>query len=198
LQDDLHCYGELIRLFLANRHSEESKSVDWCAARSGECCDTESHDPTSIFHRYHKTRAQTEALVTILAILRFNIAKGYLPEKLDELISNGYLKAVPSDPYSSGPLVYKRTEDNFKIYSVGEDFSDDGGVIEVVNTSRKMPGFRGTTIIPHVHSPDIVYWPFEEFKKLRHEFSVEEAKRLKAEREQETRRQIEEPNQAGP
>ncbi len=154
--------------------------------------------PKSTFNLYHKTRAQTEALVTILAILRFNIAKENFPETLDELVSPGYLRAVPSDPYSSGPLVYKRTEDDFKIYSVGEDFSDDGGVIEVVNKARQEPGFKRTIIIPHVYSPDIVYWPFEEFKKLRHEFTVEEAKRLRAEREQESRKQIEEPNKAGP
>jgi len=150
----------------------------------------------SIFYSYHKTKAQTEALITILAILRFNIAKGYLPETLNELVSMDYLKAVPSDPYSSGPLVYKRIEDNFKLYGIGKDFSDDGGVIEVVNTARKMPGFRGKTLIPQVHSPDIVYWPYKEFNKLRHEFTVEEVKRLKADREQETRKKIEEPNQA--
>jgi len=115
-------------------------------------------------------------------------------DRLNELVSTCYLKAVPNDPYSSGPLVYKRTEDKFKIYSIGEDFSDDGGVIEVVNTSRKMPGFRETTIIPHVHSPDIVYWPVKEFNKLRYEFTVEEVKRLKAEREAESQKRIEEAN----
>ena len=152
----------------------------------------------SIFYSYHKTKAQTEALITIIAILRFNNAKGYLPETLDELVSTGYLKAVPSDPYSSGPLVYKRTEDNFKLYSVGKDYSDDGGVIEIVNKARQEPGFKRTFIIPQVYSPDIVYWPFKEFKKLRHEFTVEEVKRLKAEREQEALKKIEEPNQADP
>ncbi len=147
-----------------------------------------------IFYSYHKTKAQTDALITILAVLRFNNTKGYLPETLDELVSTGYLKAVPSDPYSSGTLVYKRTEDNFKLYSIGEDFSDDGGAIEIVNKARQVPGFRGTSIIPHVYSPDIVYWPVKDLMKLRYEFTVEELKRLKAEREQEARKKIEEPN----
>ena len=151
-----------------------------------------------IFDSYHKTKAQTEALITVLAILRFNIAKENLPETLDELVSTGYLKAVPSDPYSSGPLVYKLTEDNFKLYSIGKDFSDDGGVIEVVNTARQGPGFKRTIIIPRVYSPDIVYRPYKEFNKLRHEFTVEEVKRLKVEREAESRKKIEEPNQAEP
>jgi hypothetical protein len=153
-------------------------------------------DPTSIFHSYHKTRAQVEALIATLAVFRFKADTDQFPESLNELVSSDYLKAVPRDPYSSGPLVYKRTEDNFKLYSIGKDFSDDGGLIEVVNTSRKMQGFRETPIIPHVHSPDIVYWPVKEFNKLRYEFTVEEVKRLKAEREAETRKRIEEPNQA--
>jgi len=154
--------------------------------------------PKSTFNLYHKTTAQTEALITVLAIFRFNNAKGYLPETLDDLVSTGYLKAVPSDPYSNGPLVYKRTEVNFKLYSIGEDFSDDDGAIEINNKERQKPGFKGTIIVPHVNSPDIVYWPFQEFNKLRHEFTVEEVKRLKDEREQEARKKIEEPNQAGP
>jgi len=152
----------------------------------------------SIFYSYHKTKAQTEALITILAILRFNIAKGYFPETLNELVSTDYLKAVPSDPYSNGPLVYKRTEDNFKLYSVGKDFSDDGGVIEIDNKARQGPGFGRTIIIPEVYSPDIVYWPYKDLMKLRHKFTIEEMKRLKAEREQEARKKIEEPNQADP
>ena len=151
--------------------------------------------PKSTFNLYHKTRVQTEALITVLAILRFNIAKENFPETLDELVSAGYLKAVPSDPYSSGPLVYKRTEDNFKLYSIGEDFSDDGGVIEIVNKGRRKPGFE-RIIIPDVNSPDIVYWPYKELNKLRNEFAAEEAKRFIAEREQEARKKIEEPNQA--
>ncbi|MGB2810087.1 MAG: hypothetical protein WBC22_20270, partial [Sedimentisphaerales bacterium] len=126
--------------------------------------------PKSTFELYHKTRAQTEALITILAIMRFKIAKENFPETLDELISAGYLKAVPSDPYSSGPLVYKRTEDNFKLYSVGKDYSDDGGVIEIDNKARQGPGFGRTIIIPEVYSPDIVYWPYKDLMKLRHEF----------------------------
>jgi len=151
-------------------------------------------DPTSIFHSYHKTRAQVEALIATLAVFRFKADTDQFPESLNELVSSGYLQAVPNDPYSSSSLVYKLTEDGFKLYSVGKDFSDDYGIIEVVNEAIQMPGFRGTSIIPHVHSPDIVYWPFKEFKKLRHEFTVEEVKRLKAEREQEARKKIEEPN----
>jgi hypothetical protein len=34
---------------------------------------------------------------------------------------------LPMDPYSSGPLVYKLTDNNFILYSVAGDFNDNGG-----------------------------------------------------------------------
>jgi len=130
-------------------------------------------DPNNIFHSYHRTKAQTEALIAILTILQYKADTGQFPESLDKLVSTGYLQALPNDPYSDGPLVYKFTEDNFKLYSIGEDFSDDGGVSEVVNKARQGTGFRGTGIAPYVHSPDIVYWPVKELKKLCYEFTLE-------------------------
>lgn len=149
----------------------------------------------SIFYSYHKTRARTEALVAVLVILRYKADTGQFPESLDKLVSAGYLPALPNDPYSDGPLVYKFTEDNFKLYSIGKDFSDDGGIIGVVNKARQEPGFRGTSIVPHVHSPDIVYWPVKDLMKLRYEFTFEEAERLRAEKDAEAQKRTEEVNQ---
>jgi len=152
-------------------------------------------DPNGIFHSYHKTVSQTGALIAVLAILRYKSDTGQFPESLDKLVSTGYLQSAPMDPYSNKPLVFKVTEDNFELYSVGKDFEDSGGVIEVVNEARQEPGFRGTTIVPYVHSPDIVYWPVKDLMKLRHEFTFEEAERLKAEKEAEAQKKIEEANQ---
>ena len=141
--------------------------------------------------RPYKTRAQAEALIATLAVFRFKADTGQFPESVDKLVSSGYLQAVPNDPYSSSSLVYKLTEDGFKLYSVGKDFSDDDGMIKVVNEAMQMPGFRGTSIFPHVHSPDIVYWPVEDLMKLRYEFTFEEAERLRVEKEAEAQRKIE-------
>ena len=135
--------------------------------------------PKSVFHSYYEAKAQTEALIAVLAILRYKADTGQFPETLNELVSSGYLQAVPNDPYSSSSLVYKLTKDGFKLYSVGKDFSDDGGIIEVVNEAMQMPGFGKTGIIPRVHSPDIVFWPVEDFEKLCYEFSSKETERLK-------------------
>ena len=38
-----------------------------------------------------------------------------------------YLSQVPEDPYGDGPLIYRRTEGEFILYSVGADGEDDGG-----------------------------------------------------------------------
>ncbi|MBL7189840.1 MAG: hypothetical protein ISS70_26215 [Phycisphaerae bacterium] len=152
--------------------------------------------PESTFHLYHKTRAQTKALIAVLAILRYKADTGQFPESLDKLVAAGYLQRLPNDPYSNEPLVYKLTEDSFELYSIGKDFTDDGGVIEVVNKARQEPGFRGTCIVPHVHSPDIVYWPVKELKKLCYEFTLEEAERLKAEKKAEAWKRLKEPNQS--
>ncbi len=115
--------------------------------------------PRSIFYLYHETKTQTEALIAVLAILRYKTDTGQFPETLDELVSSGHLHAAPNDPYSSSSLVYKLTEEGFKLYSVGRDFSDEGGTVEVLNEPMQMPGFKKVAIIPRVYPLDIVYWP---------------------------------------
>jgi hypothetical protein len=120
--------------------------------------------PKSTFHLYHKTKTQTEALITTLAVLRFKNDKNRFPSKLDELVSTGYLQSVPMDPYSDGPLVCKLIEDDFKLYSVGIDFSDNGGVVKVNHMSMSV--WPGT--ISHAQSSDIVYWPVQQLEKPEH------------------------------
>jgi hypothetical protein len=144
-----------------------------------------SISPEGIFHSYHKTRAKTEALIAVLAILRFKTDKGQFPATLNELVSAGYLQFVPMDPYSNGPLVYTPAKDNFKLYSVGEDFSDDDGVIET--KTRQESDFGRTYTVPYLQVPDIIYWPVKDLKKLRYELTIKGV---------ETRRAIEEANQA--
>lgn len=76
---------------------------------------------------FARSRAESDALTTTLALLRYKANKGQLPEKLDELILAGYLEALPTDPFSGGSFVYKRLGDDFMLYSFGIDCDDDGG-----------------------------------------------------------------------
>jgi hypothetical protein len=133
--------------------------------------------PESISNIYYKTRAQTEALITVLAILRFKTDNGRLPATLDELVSAGYLQSVPMDPYSDGPLVYKPDKHNFKLYSVGEDFVDDGGSDEAKKIQVSADSY-------HYQPPlDIVYWPVKKSKNPYYQPSAEELEKLRAAKE---------------
>jgi len=75
----------------------------------------------------HRNKTEVQATITILGLLRHKKDKGYYPENLQELITTGYLKELPIDSYSDKPLNYKKTDDNFTLYSVGPNFTDDGG-----------------------------------------------------------------------
>ncbi len=53
---------------------------------------------------------------------------GPSPESVKVLAEKGLLANIPTDPYSGAPLIYRVEGDDFTLYSVGEDFVDDGGV----------------------------------------------------------------------
>ncbi len=63
------------------------------------------------------------------------------------------MKAIPIDPFSDKPLVYKRTEDGFTLYSVSENLTDDGGKVFIDDEGRvRMWADEG----------DAVFWPVGE------------------------------------
>jgi len=76
----------------------------------------------------YRIRTDEQALITTLAVLRYNADKGRYPAELSELVSAGYIKELPKDPFSDKPLVYKQTRQGFTLYSFGGDFDDDGGL----------------------------------------------------------------------
>ncbi len=102
----------------------------------------------------HRAKASHEALVTILAVKGWRLEKDEYPAALGDLVTAGLLKELPPDPYSDKPLVYKKTEDDFTLYSVGPNFADDGGEIFMKNGR---PQKWGTA-----EAGDIVFWPVVE------------------------------------
>jgi len=76
-----------------------------------------------------RIKVHAKAVVTTLAIIRYKQDKGDYPETLEQLVEAGYVKEIPMDPWSDKPLVYKKTEGNFILYSVGSNFKDDGGEV---------------------------------------------------------------------
>jgi hypothetical protein len=61
-----------------------------------------------------------------LAVERYRLANGALPDSLDALVPK-FLNAVPTDPFNGQPLRYKRLAAGYVVYSVGEDGVDNGG-----------------------------------------------------------------------
>jgi hypothetical protein len=74
-----------------------------------------------------RTKTGRRALLTVLAVMRYEKEKSQYPASLDELVEAGYLKELPMDPYSVGPLVYQKTDEGFLLYSFGINLTDDGG-----------------------------------------------------------------------
>ena len=77
-----------------------------------------------------RVRTQFDLAITALAVERYRLAQGQLPESLTELVP-AFLPAVPKDYFSpaGGPIRYRpETGGNFVVYSVGGDMDDDGGV----------------------------------------------------------------------
>jgi len=64
---------------------------------------------------------------TGIACRVFKARTGHYPGMLEELVSAGLLGAVPVDPFTGKPLIYKREGDGFVVYSLGSNLRDDGG-----------------------------------------------------------------------
>jgi hypothetical protein len=94
-----------------------------------------------------------EATVTILAVKRWRLEKDEYPSTLRELVSSGFLKELPMDPFSDKPLVYRKTDDDFILYSAGSNFKDDGG-----EYARDRRGEISTW----ADNGDRVFWPLSE------------------------------------
>ncbi|MHC4726651.1 MAG: hypothetical protein ACYS17_05425 [Planctomycetota bacterium] len=99
-----------------------------------------------------RERTGREALLTVLAVMRYKKETDRYPVSLDELVEAGYLKKLPMDPYSDGPFVYRKTDSSFLLYSVGMDLKDDGGELGISK--------RGTRRM-WMDNGDWVFWPVE-------------------------------------
>jgi hypothetical protein len=103
-----------------------------------------------VYNYSWETKVNSSATNTIIGALRYKQEKGNYPAGLEVLVEAGYLRKIPMDPYSDKPLVYRKTEDGFTLYSVGFNFTDDGGVRgKDLDGKPKDWGQDG----------DVVFWP---------------------------------------
>jgi hypothetical protein len=112
---------------------------DWNGARA--------HNDRLLRNSLRRRLAFIRTLATTLAIDSFREATGELPASLDQLTPNYWCRAL-DDPFSSRPLVYKRTsKDHYLLYSVGYNRVDDGGVL-VLNDGQVVPVTDGPPTLP--------------------------------------------------
>jgi hypothetical protein len=74
----------------------------------------------AVFH--YQLVANIRITLTGLALLQYRQANGGFPESLDALDGQNV-----EDPFSKKPLIYRREDGGFVLYSVGEDRKDNGG-----------------------------------------------------------------------
>jgi len=101
-----------------------------------------------------RSKTSRIALLTSLAVLRYEKDNGRYPAELNKLVETGYLSKLPIDPYSGKPLAYQKTETDFKLYSVGPNFIDDGGKITRSDTGK---------IKKFAEEADFIFWPAYKF-----------------------------------
>jgi hypothetical protein len=95
---------------------------------------------------------ERRVLLAELALMRYKNEKGQYPDELSQLVSFGYLKKLPNDPYSNKPLVYKKNGSDFILYSVGSNLIDDNGNMGINSQGKKRN---------YLDNGDWVFWPVQ-------------------------------------
>jgi hypothetical protein len=98
----------------------------------------------------YRNECNSKATLTILAIIQYHKLHNQYPDSLQTLAGAGLLNKIPIDPYSDNPLVYRKTDDSFILYSLSENFTDDGGT-----SYRDKKG----NIRTWADTGDAVFWP---------------------------------------
>jgi hypothetical protein len=77
---------------------------------------------------------------------------GKLPDSLAELVPDT-LPAIPKDPFDEQPLRYRRLPQGFTVYSVGPDFTDNGGQRQPAG-AEKSNGYDVVFTVERFHDID--------------------------------------------
>ena len=72
-----------------------------------------------------KSLATTRAARLAIMVELYRREQGKLPESLAELQTGGY--KVPVDPFTGKELVYRKSDSEYLVYSLGDDLQDNGG-----------------------------------------------------------------------
>jgi hypothetical protein len=86
---------------------------------------------------HHKARIRLHCAMTALAAERYRLQHNRWPDALTDLVPD-FLQEVPEDVFSDDPLRIKKLDDGLVIYSLGDDFTDDGGLL----LRKQTPGVK--------------------------------------------------------
>lgn len=97
----------------------------------------------SLFDMVDEEQVDRTAVIVGLALQLHRREKGAFPKTLQELVSAGYLTALPPDPFGKGePMHYRRentTPQQAILWSVGLDEVDDGGTPGATTDDQQSP-----------------------------------------------------------
>ncbi len=99
---------------------------------------------TGAVEGYWRRRAQILALQAAISVQRYRITNPGIPPDL-EALPIAIREAWPSDPFDEKSFRYMPYEDGFIVYSIGPDFTDDGGLPESAD-----PSFHIENALPDV------------------------------------------------
>ncbi len=71
-----------------------------------------------------RLEAQLRSAIVAARIERYRLATGRLPDSLQQLPD---AQTLPADPFTGGPLIYRKTADGYCVYGLDEDRRDAGG-----------------------------------------------------------------------
>ncbi len=101
------------------------RKIAWCYCLYAEIL-IPIHDVV-VFDRVADTHALQRVTMVALALRLYRKENGRYPENLQQLVPK-YLPFVPVDPYDGKPIRYRKLEKGFKVWSVGGNRKDEGGV----------------------------------------------------------------------
>lgn len=82
---------------------------------------------SKVFERSVQLHAIQRLAQTAVALRLYRLERGRYPDNLQALVSK-YLPKVPIDPFDGKPMRYQRLAKGFKVWSIGPNLKDEGGM----------------------------------------------------------------------
>ena len=119
--DQLKDRGQMLRAHFVTTPWEREQDIPWTIIRT-RCS---RYWPGYLA----RGRTKTTRTATILAayLWRFRVATGRWPERLDDALPEN-ARVDTADPYTGRPFKYSLSAGRPRLYSIGEDGEDNGGV----------------------------------------------------------------------